>query len=66
MTGQAYLGCYGGHFFAVDLRYMSIVPESKIQLQQGIYDMAIMPDQTGTVMLCQHFGFIDFVETATF
>ena len=58
---MAYLGCYEGHFFAVDLKKMCIVEEKYLKLRQGIYDMVILPDPQRTIMVCQHFGYIEFI-----
>lgn len=60
-TNQAYLGCYDGHLFVVDLLSMSMVDQGYKKLKQGIYDMAILPDDSNTIISCQHFGFIEFV-----
>ena len=60
-ANQAYLGCYGGHFYVVNLPDMSLQPAGHLQVRQGIYDMTLLPDKSNNLILCQHFGFIDIV-----
>jgi hypothetical protein len=45
----------------VDLGEMKIVDSGYKKLKQGIYDMAVIPDNSNTVLVVQHFGFIEFV-----
>ena len=59
---QAYLGCYDGHFFVVELEHMRLIDAGYKKLRQGIYDMTILPDNSQTVLVVQHFGFIEFVD----
>lgn len=59
---QAYLGCYDGHFFVVDLGLMRLIDAGYKKLRQGIYDMTILPDSSHTILVAQHFGFLEFVD----
>lgn len=47
---QAYLGCYDGHFFTVDLNQMRILQNGYKKLKQGIYDMSIIPDGSNVIL----------------
>jgi hypothetical protein len=46
----------------VDLNNLRIVNEKYLKLRQGIYDMVILPDDYHTILVCQHFGYVEMID----
>lgn len=62
--GYAYVGCYEGHLYTIDLETMATQKglQGHIRLKQGIYGLQMLPNCAEPTLMCaQHFGYLDFV-----
>ena len=44
---------------------MRMIDSGYKKLKQGIYDMTVIPDNSNSILVVQHYGFIEFVNPIT-